>query len=106
MVVEPGPFRTNFRVSHVRDSGQKIPDYAQIKEVHDRLAADPFGQKGDPEKAAKVIVEMIEKEDYPKTILLGKGTVDQGTAILRDEIREIEKWKEAGEAVSFDDPLF
>ena len=37
------------------------------------MAADPFGQNGDPEKAAKVIVEAINKEDPPKMILLGEG---------------------------------
>ena len=42
------------------------------------MAAHPFGQNGDPEKAAKVIVEAINKEDPPKMILLGEGAADLG----------------------------
>lgn len=102
MIVEPGPFRTNFRVSNVQGNNRSISDYAKIKEARDRLAADPFGQNGDPEKAAKVIVEAINKEDPPKMILLGEGAADLGIKILREEIREITKWKDLGEAVGFE----
>ena len=98
MIVEPGPFRTNFRVSHVQGNNRSISDYAKIKEARDRLAADPFGQNG----AAKVIVEAINKEDPPKMILLGEGAADLGIKILREEIREITKWKDLGEAVGFE----
>lgn len=102
MIVEPGPFRTNFRVSHVQGNNRSISDYAKIKEARDRLAADPFGQNEDPEKAAKVIVEAINKEDPPKMILLGEGAADLGIKILTEEIREITKWKDLGEAVGFE----
>lgn len=102
MIVEPGPFRTNFRVSHVQGNNRSISDYAKIKEARDRLAADPFGQNGDPEKAAKVIVEAINKEDPPKMILLGEGAADLGIKILTEEIREITKWKDLGESVGFE----
>lgn len=103
MVVEPGPFRTNFRVAHVKGNNATISDYAAIKEARDKLTADPFGQKGDPDKAAKVIVEVIEREDYPKTILLGKGVSDIGMKILSEEINEINKWKALGDATNFDE---
>ena len=77
MVVESGPFRTNFRVSHVTGQNKNISDYASVKKARDKLALDPFGQKGDPQKAGKAIVAAIEKDDYPKTILLGKGISDK-----------------------------
>ena len=64
-----------------------------IKEARQRLAQDPFGQKGDPYKAAQVIVSTIEKEDYPKMILLGKGTTNLVVKILSDQINEIKNGK-------------
>ena len=103
MVVEPGPFRTNFRVSHVTGQNKNISDYASVKKARDKLALDPFGQKGDPQKAGKAIVAAIEKDDYPKTILLGKGISDIGVNILTEEIQEIKKWKEIGDATNFDE---
>lgn len=33
MIVEPGPFRTNFRVSHIPSEDRGIDDYAKIKEA-------------------------------------------------------------------------
>ena len=61
--------------------------------LRQRLAQDPFGQKGDPYKAAQVIVSTIEKEDYPKMILLGKGTTNLVVKILSDQINEIKNGK-------------
>ena len=93
MIVEPGTFRTNFRVSHIPSEDRGIDDYAKIKEARQRLAQDPFGQKGDPYKAVQVIVSIIEKEDYPKMILLGKGTTNLVVKILSDQINEIKNGK-------------
>lgn len=103
MIVEPGPFRTNFRVSHIPSEDRGIDDYAKIKEARQRLAQDPFGQKGDPYKAAQVIVSTIEKEDYPKMILLGKGTTNLGVKILSNQIDEIKKWKDISDQTDFDE---
>lgn len=103
MVVEPGPFRTNFRVSHVTGQNKNISEYASVKKARDKLALDPFGQKGDPQKAGKAIVAVIEKDDYPKTILLGKGISDIAVNILTEDIQEIKKWKEIGDATNFDE---
>lgn len=103
MVVEPGPFRTNFRVSHIPSKDKSIDDYARTKEARQRLFQNPFGQKGDPYKAAKVIVSAIEKENYPKMILLGKGTTNLGVKILSDQIDEIKKWKDISDQTDFDE---
>ena len=35
-------------------------------------------------------------------ILLGESAADLGIKILREEIREITKWKDLGEAVGFE----
>lgn len=103
MIVEPESFRTNFRVSHIPSEDRGIDDYAKIKEARQRLAQDPFGQKGDPYKAAQVFVSTIEKEDYPKMILLGKGTTNLGVKILPNQIDEIKKWKDISDQTDFDE---
>lgn len=90
-------------MSHVTGQNKNISDYASVKKARDKLALDPFGQKGDPQKAGKAIVAAIEKDDYPKTILLGKGISDIGVNILTEEIQEIKKWKEIGDATNFDE---
>ena len=102
MVVEPGPFRTQFRVAHVQGNNTNISDYAAAAEARAALKNDPYGQKGDPDKAGKIIADMIEREDYPKMLLLGGGVSDTGMRILQEEISEIAKWKEIGDTADFD----
>ena len=70
-----------------------------------RWFRDNFVSKEDIEhyyEVAPIIVEAINKEDPPKMILLGEGAADLGIKILREEIREITKWKDLGEAVGFE----
>lgn len=102
MVVEPGPFRTQFRVAHVEGNNSSISDYAEVEKARAALKNDPYGQKGDPDKAGKIIVELIRREDYPKVLLLGGGVSDTGMRILQEEISEIAKWKEIGDTADFE----
>lgn len=102
MVVEPGPFRTQFRVAHVEGNNSSIPDYAEVEKARAALKNDPYGQKGDPDKAGKIITELIGREDYPKMLLLGGGVSDTGMRILQEEITEIAKWKEIGDTADFE----
>lgn len=67
-----------------------------------KLSSNPFDQKGDPQKAGRIIVREIEREDYPHMILLGGGCTDAGAGILEDEMREILRWKEIGDSADFD----
>ncbi len=101
MVVEPGPFRTQFRVSHLPSEDTKIDDYKFVQETLDKISTNPYGQTGDPNKAAKVIVSMIEQNNYPKMIILGKGKTDLGIEIINEDIKEIYKWKEIGDSTDF-----
>ncbi|HIU12884.1 MAG TPA: hypothetical protein IAD15_02265 [Candidatus Fimiplasma intestinipullorum] len=79
-----------------------IDDYAAVAEARAALANDPFGQNGDPDKAAEVIVRTIAAKDYPHLILLGKGSSDTGIQILQDQITEIAKWKEIADHTYFE----
>lgn len=102
MVVEPGPFRTNFRVAHVKGDNKCIPDYRAVAEARAKLSDNPFDQKGDPKKAGKIIVQMIEREDYPRMLLLGGGSTNTGVEILKEEIKEIARWKEISDSADFE----
>lgn len=62
MIVEPGPFRTNFRVSHIPSEDRGIDDYAKIKEARQRLAQDPFGQKEILIKQLKSLFQQLKKK--------------------------------------------
>lgn len=50
-------------------------------------------QPGDPQKAARVIIELAESEEVPLRILLGTDAVNIISKELEAQQRELEKWK-------------
>ena len=103
MVVQPSAFRTNFRVGHVKDEQTQIEDYHFVHEARAKLSNNPFNQKGDPKKAAKVIVDSILLEDYPKMIVLGKNATNIAAETLENDIKEIKKWQYIADDTNFED---
>ena len=101
MIVEPGPFRTNFRVASWH--GNDIHDYdVSSGMIAKNYSENPFNQKGDPMKAGKHIVEAIEREDFPKLLLLGNGMIDLAKQTYHDRISEMERWREYTDSSNFE----
>lgn len=103
MVVQPSAFRTNFRVGQVQDEQTQIEDYHFVHEARAKLSNNPFNQKGDPKKAAKVIVEGILLDDYPKMIVLGGNATNIAAETLENDIKEIKKWQVIADDTNFDE---
>jgi NAD(P)-dependent dehydrogenase (short-subunit alcohol dehydrogenase family) len=71
-VIAPGAFRTNFlNADSLMLSEKKIDAYALIRASHERYAKMNGNQAGDPEKAAKVMIELTEMPEPPVYLLLG-----------------------------------
>ncbi|MGA9518995.1 MAG: short-chain dehydrogenase/reductase, partial [Trichococcus sp.] len=49
-------------------------------------------QPGDPDKAGEVIYETIQKEAFPKRLLLGTDAVNIVSAEMKERLQEIEDW--------------
>ena len=81
MIVEPGGFQTDFYAS-LEETKDKVKDYDQQKYSGDNeldrkknIPAD-LNVPGDPMKAGEVIYEAIQKDDYPKQLLLGQRCIE------------------------------
>jgi len=71
-VIAPGAFRTNFlNADSLMLSEKKIDAYAGIRASHERYAKMNGNQAGNPEKAAKVMIELTEMPEPPVYLLLG-----------------------------------
>lgn len=104
MIVEPGPFRTKFRVDSLTSDHNQIADYEITSgAVARNYKENPFNQNGDPDKAGQVIVEMVNNKQYPHLLILGKGMVDLEKQVLTKRIEEIEKWQEYSLRTDFDE---
>ncbi len=89
MVVEPGSFRTQFRGRSAQRSEIRIPDY---DEVLGRAGAPILGpQRGDPEKAARVIITVAGEPVPPALLLLGSDAVNGYRTVAQAEQQAIDQ---------------
>jgi len=101
MVVEPGPFRTGFQDA-VTDSAMKIEDYAptawKFRKANLNITHD---EKGDPDRAAKIIVDTIARKDYPEHLVLGASAVDYIKTTFQERLQEIDQWADLSRQADF-----
>jgi NAD(P)-dependent dehydrogenase (short-subunit alcohol dehydrogenase family) len=102
-VVEPGPFRTDFAGRSMRDSAARIADYektagARRTELYGKHGTQP----GDPDKAARVIIEAIGAAEPPFHLVLGGPAMERATEKLWGMLDEIERWRGPSAATDFD----
>jgi NAD(P)-dependent dehydrogenase (short-subunit alcohol dehydrogenase family) len=98
VIVEPGPFRTNFLSSSLKLPQQRLTEYennpvAQMYQYMERMNGQ---QEGDPQKAAKVIVDYVHNNNEPLRLPLGRVTI-QG---MRAKLAAVEKDIAANEAIA------
>lgn len=104
IVVEPGPFRTEFLGRSLAQSPTAIADYADTAGARRIERVTGSGQQpGDPTKAARAIVQAVEAPTSPALIVLGSDAID-GFNRSTDELRaEVEAWADVGRGTAVDD---
>lgn len=88
---EPGAFRTSF-YDFLHGASRAISDYTpSVGLMRLENMVNNHDQKGDPDKAGKLIVELVSSGNLPKRLPLGSDAV----RIIRDELKsrlaEVEK---------------
>ncbi|MGH8782530.1 oxidoreductase [Paraburkholderia sp.] len=77
LIVEPGPFRTNFAGSSIKQSAVRIADYdATAGERRKQTEARSGNQAGDPVRAAQAIIDASLSDTPPLRLLLGKMALE------------------------------
>jgi NAD(P)-dependent dehydrogenase (short-subunit alcohol dehydrogenase family) len=93
MIVIPGAFRTDLGANR-RSTADSIPEYAeQNRTRRARLAALSGHQRGDPRKAADVILAAVNARPRPRRLALGPDAVDVIRGRLGQLSAEIEPWE-------------
>ncbi|GAN81344.1 oxidoreductase [Acidocella aminolytica] len=93
--VEPGPFRTDWAGRSLKQTPSKIADYAET--VGARLAgtkARSGNQAGDPVRASDIMIELTQKPQAPRHIVLGAWGFDEVTRMLQVRLEEISGQKD------------
>lgn len=94
MIVEPGPFRTDFAGRSLSIAKRDIEDYAETAGKR-KYRDDPHTEwkLGDPYKAGKMLVEITKKDRLPLRLLLGSDAVSLAKAYYQGVLEEISEFE-------------
>ena len=105
MVVQPGAFRTRFYDGEsLQGTKAQIGDYeATVGKSRPGNFENKHQQAGDPDKAGKVIVEVVHNDDLPEILTLGKAAVTAVKSTLEAKIAELDKWAEVSASCDYEE---
>ena len=103
-VVAPGYFRTQFLTSgSLGVPANPIAAYQEVRDSQDFHQSIMNGnQLGDPDKAARAIIQVAEAETAPLHLFLGSDAFDLATTKINSLRQEMETWKELTVSTAFD----
>jgi NADP-dependent 3-hydroxy acid dehydrogenase YdfG len=94
MVVEPGPFRTEFLGRSGVEAKQHIADYEPTAgKTREYFATQSGKQPGDPQRAVEAIVAAVSDPNPPKHLLLGRIALTRFRKRLEDWKTELDRWE-------------
>ncbi len=102
LIVEPGPFRTDFAGRSIRRAPAD-PAYAGTRahEIPDAILASSGRQEGDPDKAVALIIEAVLDDGAPLRLPLGETAIVRARAKLAAVERDIAAWETRAVATDF-----
>ncbi len=94
LIVEPGAFRTDFAGRSLHGAKTVIADYAATVGPR-RKENDKTGgtQPGDPDRAARTIIEVVEGSSLPVRLLLGSDAIQVVGAEVKAQRKGIGDWQ-------------
>jgi NAD(P)-dependent dehydrogenase (short-subunit alcohol dehydrogenase family) len=102
-IVEPGPHRTEFASSDSAEVADPIDDYADSVGAAREAFGDMDGtQPGDPERAARAIIEAVEADEPPLRLPLGTMALQNIRAKFDRQLRELTEWEELEASTDFE----
>ena len=102
-LVYPGYFRTNFlEGDSMKLPANKIEDYAEANASMDyHQKSINQNQPGDPEKAAKVMIDLANKSAPPLHMFLGSDSLGMAKQKIHSLQDEVEKWTSTSISTDF-----
>jgi len=102
MVVQPGPFRTDFIRRNLERASASIPGYEPTSGKFLRLIETMDGrQPGDPAKAARAILAAVAAPQPPQRLVLGKYANAKASRRSADLEKERTAWEHIGLPTDF-----
>ncbi|WP_026833083.1 oxidoreductase [Exiguobacterium undae] len=103
-LVEPSGFRTDWSGRSSAKTDTVIPEYKEaiVGQMLQGVSQQSGQEPGNPEKAADAILQLVEAEQPPLRLLLGKAAYQAASHKLSTLTENIERWKETTLTVDFE----
>ena len=102
IIVEPGPFRTDFLGRSISAAKKEMPEYAATAGMFRAYRANNDGkQAGDPDKAVAVMLKAINSEKPPLHLPLGARAYELARAKIAEFSRDIDAWEQVAKATDY-----
>src|SRR5215469_2213562 len=102
MVVEPGPFRTDFLGRSGFEAKERISDYEPTAgKTREYFETQSGKQPGDPQRAVEAVVAAVSDLNPPKHLLLGRTALTRFRKRLEDWNDELDRWQTTTEDADF-----
>ena len=95
LIVEPGPFRTDWAGRSLFESKIVIDDYDSTAGERRRQSRERSGkQQGDPIRAGEAIIKAVQSENPPLHLLLGQPALKMGYDKLEAMKQNFDSWRQ------------
>lgn len=102
-IVEPGPFRTNFAGSSIKAAKLEMAEYEATARVFKNNILGYAGQQeGNPQKAAQVIIQVVNADNPPLRLPLGSTAITAVRKKLQQVEEDLRNWEPTAANTSFD----
>jgi NAD(P)-dependent dehydrogenase (short-subunit alcohol dehydrogenase family) len=95
LVIEPGPFRTDWAGRSLKRSHKLIPEYVETAGAfRERITSGSGKQVGDPVRACEAIMKALQSDNAPLHLALGKRALDTARSKVELLRNELDAWEE------------
>jgi NAD(P)-dependent dehydrogenase (short-subunit alcohol dehydrogenase family) len=102
--IEPGPFRTDWAGRSLKQAEYPIAAYADTAAARRAQITGYSGkQAGDPVRAADAIIKVVESDDPPHNLILGKNGLDRVRSKLAALMQSIDDWEDVTLSADYPD---
>jgi NAD(P)-dependent dehydrogenase (short-subunit alcohol dehydrogenase family) len=105
-IVEPGAFRTKFGGGALEVAENRMGEYPSTEQFLSWVKDNDGKQPGDPRKAARAIIKVVESENPPLRLALGEDSITAIEAKLASVKDEIARWRQVGIETAFEGATF
>jgi short-subunit dehydrogenase len=94
LIVEPGPFRTDWAGRSLKQTRNRIEDYAKTAGTRRQAISSGSGkQPGDPVRAAKAMIEVVQSSNSPLRLVLGRMALETARSKLELLRQDFNAWE-------------